>query len=187
MQDEQLLIHRLKDQSTKRKAFTELVVSLQEKLYWHIRRFVSNHDDAHDIIQNVFVKVWQGLEGFRGESRLVTWIYTITTNECLTFIKRNSHRTFTSLEDEAAINISTQESDVQLDGSRIQKALADALAILPERQRQVFEMRYYEELSYEHIAQILGVTVGALKASYHHAVKKIEVKILTSLNPISYQ
>jgi RNA polymerase sigma-70 factor (ECF subfamily) len=187
MQDEQQFFLRLKDESTKRKAFTELVVSLQEKLYWHIRRFVSNHDDAHDIIQNVFVKVWQGIEGFRGESRLVTWIYTITTNECLTFIKKNSHKATISLEDEPANNFYTLQSEVYIDGCMIQRVLAEALTILPERQRQVFEMRYYEELSYEHIAQILGVSVGALKASYHHAVKKIEVKILTSLNPISYQ
>ncbi len=186
MHDEHSLIQRLKEESTKRQAFTELVVAIQEKLYWHIRRFVANHDDAHDIIQNVFVKVWQHLETFRGESRLHTWIYTIATNESLTFVKKNSQRLHTSLEDEPIQKINAIKSEVQFDGNKIQNALAEALTILPERQRQVFEMRYYEELPYENIAQILGVSVGALKASYHHAVKKLEEKILTSLNPSAY-
>ena len=186
MHEEQELILRLKEESSKREAFTELVKAIQQKLYWHIRRFVPSHDDANDIIQNVLVKVWQNIGSFRGECRLQSWIFTIATHECMTFVKKQQASAFTAL-DEVESLASQSLHNFSLDGTVIQNALADALDILPQRQKQVFEMRYYEELSYENIAQILGVSVGALKASYHHAVKKLEEKILESLNPISYQ
>lgn len=154
--------------------FNLLVQKYREKIYWHIRRMVIDHDDSDDIAQNVFVKVWQNLDGFREESRLYTWIYRIATNECMTFLKKKRTRFFLPLHDVEHELEQKVNNDPELSGDKIQQKLQQAILKLPERQRAVFNMRYYDEMSYEEISEVLGVTVGALKASYHHAAKKIE-------------
>jgi RNA polymerase sigma-70 factor (ECF subfamily) len=155
-------------------AFSLIVRKYQERLYWHIRKIVIQHDDSDDVIQNTFLKVWNGLDGFREDSQLFTWLYRIATNEALTFLKKKKTKLFLPLLDVEQQLTSTLESSPYLDGSEIQIKLQKAILLLPEKQRLVFNMKYFDELKYEEISQILGTSVGALKASYHHAVKKIE-------------
>lgn len=167
------LSQRLKDPDTRRSAFSQLVSTYQEQLYWQIRKLVINHDDTSDILQNTFLKIWQNLDNFKGESKLSTWMYTIAHNEAISFLtKMQAEREFT-LDDPEGYMQNQIEGDKFFDGDETQKHLLEAIATLPARQRQVFNMRYYDEMPYEEISQILGTSVGALKASYHFAVERI--------------
>ena len=173
-QDDRKLINDLKDENRKDLAFHTLVKIYQERLYWHIRKIVMNHEDADDILQNTFIKVWKSIGNFREESSLYTWLYRIATNESLTFINSNKRKSFVSMNETSEILMNNLESDPYFEGDEIQLKLQKAILKLPEKQRIVFNMKYYDDLKYEEMAEILGTSVGALKASYHHAVKKIE-------------
>lgn len=171
MTDEALLVERLRDEKTREQAFSVMVRENQETLYWQIRRLVLNHEDANDVLQNTFLKAWTKIDDFRGDSRIGTWLSRIAINESLNLLERN--RKTNSLDDEESNLANTLESDTFFDGDETQKQLQEAIQKLPERQRAVFNMKYFEEMKYEEMSQILDVSVGALKASYHHAVKKI--------------
>lgn len=175
--DEEIL-GKFAQPETKEKAFSMLVQTYQERLYWHIRRMVVNHDDADDVLQNTFVKVWRNLEKFQGNSKLYTWLYRIATNESLTFLNKKKRKSTTPLETENYNLGATLTSDPYFDGDEIQLKLQEAIDILPPKQKQVFLLRYYDEMKYDEMSEVLDTSVGALKASYHHAVKKIE-KFLT--------
>jgi RNA polymerase sigma factor (sigma-70 family) len=177
MEDQELLIkfqHTAGSPESKNYAFNLLVRKYQQKIYWHIRKMVIDHDDANDLTQETFIKVWNGLANFRGESQLYTWIYRIATNECLNFLTKKKRRFFLPIGDVEAELSGKLDSSSLLDGDAIQLKLQKALLKLPDKQRLVFNMKYYDELKYEEISEILGTSVGALKASYHLAVKKIE-------------
>lgn len=155
-------------------AFNLIVRKYQEPVYWHIRRMVVSHEDANDIVQDVFVKAWQGLLKFRKDSALYTWLYRIATNEALSFLKKKKNRFFLPLLDISKQLEETLESDVYYHGSDMEKTIQKAILKLPDKQRAVFNLRYFDEMKYEEMAEVLNTSVGALKASYHHAVKKIE-------------
>lgn len=160
--------------------FGRIVHDYSERIYWHVRRFVNTHEDADDLVQDIFLKIWTALPSFRGEAQLFTWVYRIATNEALNFLKREKVRAalrLTSLEAEMERRIDT---DPWFDGTAAERALSKAVARLPEKQRQVFIMRYYDDLSYEEISAILGTSVGALKASYHIAQEKVRSQISDS-------
>ena len=165
---------RLRDPSQARKAFGEAIRAYTEPLYWQIRRLVDNHDDANDLLQNTFMKAWQSLENFRGDARLSTWLHKIAINESLTFLEREKRCQTLSLDDPESSASARIEADTMIDGDALALKLRKAVAMLPEKQRLVFNMRYFDEMKYEDISEIVGTSVGALKASYHHAVKKIE-------------
>ena len=145
-----------------------------EPLYWQIRRLVQNHDDADDILQNTFMKAWQSIENFRGEAKLGTWLYKIAINESLSFLERERKRRHLSLDDQEAEMVQQIAGAPDFDGDELARHLNEAVAMLPEKQRIVFNMKYFDDMKYEEISEILGTSVGALKASYHLAVKKIE-------------
>lgn len=168
------LEERLRDPSRAREAFGEAIRAYTEPLYWQIRRLVDNHDDANDLLQNTFMKAWQSLENFRGDARLSTWLHKIAINESLTFLEREKRRQTFSLDDPESSASARIEADTMIDGDALALRLRKAVAMLPEKQRLVFNMRYFDEMKYEDISEIVGTSVGALKASYHHAVKKIE-------------
>jgi len=168
------ILNKFRAKDTSNEAFNQLVLKYQERLYWHIRRMVIDHDDADDVLQNVFIKVWKSLDRFREEAKLYTWLYQIATNECLTFLKKKKTRYFLPLNDVEAELEQSISNDDYYTGDEIQEKLQKALLKLPEKQRLVFNMKYYEEMKYEEMSEILKTSVGALKASYHHAVKKIE-------------
>ncbi|MEP6583659.1 MAG: RNA polymerase sigma factor [Ginsengibacter sp.] len=178
--DDQELLLSFKDPATKEQAFTSIIKKYQERLYWHIRRMVINHDDANDVLQNVFIKVWKGLENFREDSQLYTWLYRIATNECLTFIAQQKKRNAVSLSD-VENGLSNQlKSDTGFDANKLEWKLQLGIQQLPEKQRIVFTLRYYDEMPYEEMSKVLDTSEGALKASYHHAAKKIEEFILNN-------
>jgi len=168
------LIERLRNPQTCREAFGEVIRTYTEPLYWQIRRMVQEHEDANDLLQNTFMKAWQSLENFRGDARLSTWLYKIAINESITFLDKERRRQNISLDSQEAALINTIESDENVDGDELAKKLRIAIASLPEKQRLVFNMKYFDEMKYEDMSAILGTSVGALKASYHLAVKKIE-------------
>ena len=168
------MVLELKDKATQSKAFEVLVNTYKERLYWHIRRIVLDHDDADDVLQNTFIKVYRSIDGFKGESKLYSWMYRIGTNEALTFLKQKSRKLGVSNEELQQSLVENLESDVYFEGDAIQLKLQKALATLPEKQKLVFNMKYFQEMKYEEISQILETSVGGLKASYHLAVKKIE-------------
>ena len=172
------LLEQLRDPATRGHAFNRLVRTYQEVLYYHIRRLVKNHDDTDDVLQNTFLKAWRYIDRFRADSSLKTWLYRIATNEALTFLNRQQKRQFQEIEDIQNDLRHSFSNSGYISGETIQQKLYAAIDTLPERQRLVFNMRYFDELKYDEIAQILEVSTGALKASYHHAVKKIE-KCLT--------
>ncbi|WP_114779429.1 RNA polymerase sigma factor [Botryobacter ruber] len=155
-------------------AFNQLIRKYQQKVYWHIRKMVIDHDDADDLTQEVFIKVWKNLDGFRKDAQLYTWLYRIATNECLTFLSNKKKKFFLPINDVAAELSEKLDTSPDISGDEIQLKLQKALLRLPDKQRLVFNMKYYDELKYEEISEILGTSVGALKASYHLAVKKIE-------------
>lgn len=168
------LLALFKDVEKKNYAFNLIVRKYQEKLYWHIRKIVIKHDDANDILQNTFIKVWKGLDRFREDSKLYTWLYRIATNESLTFLKQQKTKYLLPLVDYENQLKETLVSDKHFNGDEIQQKLQKAILGLPEKQRIVFNMKYFDEMKYDDMSEILKTSVGALKASYHHAVKKIE-------------
>jgi len=171
--DEELL-ELLHDPETQRQGFAQLVSEYSERLYWQIRKMVLSHEDSNDILQDVFIKAWNHIDTFRGESKLSTWLYRIAINESITFVKKERARNNISLDDEDIFVANKLEGDTYFDGDEAQLLLQKSIAILPEKQRLVFQMKYFDEMKYEDMSEILGTSVGALKASYHHAVKKIE-------------
>ncbi|TPG32971.1 RNA polymerase sigma factor [Flavobacterium pectinovorum] len=180
MIDEKEFIQQLLDPKTQNTAFQQLLSEYQRPLYVHIRNIVLNHDDADDVLQNTFVKVFQYLKNFKGESKLFSWMYRIATNEALTFLSQKAK--LNGITSEALQNktIDNLKADIYFDGDEIQIKLQKAIITLPEKQQLVFKMKYFQELKYEEIAAILGTSVGALKASYHHAVKKIEIYVTSN-------
>ena len=173
--DDREIVQHFKISGKEEFAFKILVEKYQERLYWHIRKIVIDHDDADDVMQNTFIKSWQGLSDFREDSKLFTWLYRIATNEALTFLKKKKSKIFTPWEDVENRLAESLESDPHFNGDEIQKKLQQAILKLPKKQRVVFNLKYFEEMKYEDMAEILETSVGALKASYHHAVKKIEI------------
>lgn len=171
---EKEILALIQDSETLRKGFEMIVAEYSEQLYWQIRRMVISHDDANDILQNTFIKAWLNIDYFRAEAKLSTWLYRIALNECLTFLNKQRAANTVDIDDPDASIIGKLESDPYFSGDRAQMLLQKALMTLPEKQRMVFNLKYFEEKKYEEMSEIFGTSVGALKASYHHAVKKIE-------------
>ena len=178
--DDKELLFQFKNEATREAAFTRIIKKYQEKLYWHIRRMVVDHEDANDVLQNMFIKVWKGLDNFREDSQLYTWLYRIATNECLTFLEQQKKRSSVSLSDVENGISNKLKADTNYDSNKIEWKLQLAMQQLPEKQRVVFNLRYYDEMPYEEMSRVLETSEGALKASYHHAVKKIESYILNN-------
>ncbi len=174
MENEKVFILELLDPKTQNEAFRKLVREYQRPLYSHIRNMVLNHDDTDDVLQNTFVKIFQNLKNFKGESKLYSWMYRIATNEAINFINTRAKKSGISNEELKEKLVKNLEADVDYDGNEIQLKLQKAVATLPEKQQQVFKMKYFEEMKYEEMSEILQTSVGGLKASYFHAVKKIE-------------
>src|ERR1035437_5499532 len=172
--NEQELIANLKSDGNREKAFQLLVKTYQERLYWHIRKIVMNHDDADDILQNVYLKVWKNVDGFREDSSLFTWLFRIATNESLSHLQKQRRHSIVSMNDVGDYLAESLESDVYFEGDAIQMKLQLAIVQLPEKQRIVLHTKYFDEMKYEEMSDILKTSVGALKASFHFAVKKIE-------------
>jgi RNA polymerase sigma-70 factor (ECF subfamily) len=177
LQDAELLL-QFRNPPTREKAFTSIIKKYQEKLYWHIRRIVIDHEDANDVLQNVFIRVWNGLENFREDSQLYTWLYRIATNECLTFLEQQKKKATVSLSEVESGLSNRIKADKHFDANKLEWKLQLGIQQLPEKQRIVFNLRYYDEMPYEEMSKVLDTSEGALKASYHHAVKKIEDFIL---------
>lgn len=171
---EEDLLKQLSNPEKRAATFSKLVRTYQERIYWHIRKMVLSHEDSNDVLQNTFMKAWNGLDGFRGDSQFSTWLYRIATNETLTFLTNKRLRNTNSLDDVEDSLILNLRADTYFNGNEIQLKLQEAILTLPEKQRLVFNMKYFEDITYEEMEKILGTSVGALKASYHHAVKKIE-------------
>ena len=176
--DDKELLELFRDPSQRERAYTAIVKKYQEKIYWHVRRMVVDHDDAHDVVQNVFIKVWKGLDNFREDAKLYTWLYRIASNESLTFIEQQKNRQIVSFEDAQSGLADRLKADKDFDPNKLEWKLQMAIQQLPEKQKLVFSLRYYDEMPYEDMSRILETSEGALKASYHHAVKKIEEYIL---------
>ncbi len=168
------LLEQFRNHDSRNYAFNLLVRQYQKRLYWHIRKILLNHDDTDDVLQNVFIKIWKNLDGFKEESLLFTWMYRIATNESINFLNQKKKRAGVPLDDVSAFLASNLESDHYFKGDEIQAKLQKAILTLPDKQRLVFNMKYFDNIKYEQMSEILGTSVGALKASYHHAVKKIE-------------
>lgn len=168
------LLEMFRKSETKNYAFNLIVRKYQERLYWQVRKIVICHDDADDVIQNTFLKVWGALEFFREDSQLFTWLYRIATNEALSFLKKKKTKFFLPMVDVEQQLSRTLETDPYVNGDELQLKLQQAILKLPEKQRVVFNMKYFDEMKYEDMSEVLGTSVGALKASFHHAVKKIE-------------
>lgn len=171
---EDTLVQDLKAKNTQAKAFEMLVSTYKERLYWQIRGIVLNHDDTDDVLQNTFIKIFKNIDGFKGESQLFSWMYRIATNEALSFIKQRAKTQGITDADYQEKLVSNLQADVYFEGDEIQLKLQQAIATLPEKQKLVFNMKYFQELKYEEISEILETSVGGLKASYHLAVKKVE-------------
>ena len=178
--DDQELLQSFKEPATRERAFTGIIKKYQEKLYWHVRRMIIDHDDTNDVLQNMFIKVWKGLENFSEDSQLYTWLYRIATNESLTFLSQQKKRSSVSLSDVETGLSNKLKSDTNFDANKLEWKLQLGIQNLPEKQRLVFNLRYYDEMPYEEMSKILDTSEGALKASYHHAAKKIEEFILNS-------
>ncbi len=168
------LMSRLKQDTTRDFAFGQLVTMYQERLYWHIRRIVMNHDDTDDVLQNTFMKVWRNIKNFREESSLYTWLYRIATNEAITFLNAKKRRSLLPINDVSEYLMNNLVSDPYFNGDELQLKLQKAILQLPEKQRIVFNMKYFDDIKYEEMSKILNTSVGALKASFHHASKKVE-------------
>ncbi len=177
LDDKELLV-QFREPATKERSFTLIIKKYQEKLYWHVRRMVVSHEDANDVLQNMFIKVWKALENFREDSQLYTWLYRIATNESLTFLEQQKKRASVSLSDVESGLSNRLKADKHFDANKLEWKLQVAIQQLPEKQRVVFNLRYYDEMPYEKMSKVLETSEGALKASYHHAVKKIEDFIL---------
>ncbi len=175
------ILELFKQSDGKEQALSALISKYQQKLYWHIRKIVIDHDDTDDVLQNTFIKIWKGLEGFKGDSQLYTWLYRIATNEALTFLRQKQKQNTTSLHPIEYSLSKSLESDVYFKGDAIQLKLQQAILTLPEKQRIVFNLRYFDEMPYEQMSEVLETSVGALKASYHLAAKKIENHLLNQI------
>ena len=178
MIEENLLIEQLKNVQTQDKAFRELMSLYKERLYWHIRKIVISHDDTDDVLQNTFVKVFRSIANFKAESKLYSWMYRIATNEAITFINKRAKKNNIDISEMQHQLVDNLHADVYFDGNEVQLKLQKAVASLPQKQQLVFNMKYFDDMKYREISDVLETSVGALKASYHHAVKKIET-ILT--------
>ncbi|MFI1743740.1 RNA polymerase sigma factor [Thalassobellus sediminis] len=174
MTDEVQLIEHLKSDNHREQAFRELITLYKERLYWHIRNIVKSHDDTDDVLQNTFIKIYKNIHNFKGDSKLFSWMYRIATNESITFINKNAKRLQTTNEEVQQLALNNLTSDVYFEGNDIQLKLQQAIATLPEKQQLVFNMKYFEDIKYKDMSDILETSEGALKASYHIAVKKIE-------------
>lgn len=175
--DEKELIAALQNPKSARAAFDRIMRSYGEQIYWQIRKMVVNHDDANDLLQNTFLKAWNNLAHFRGDAKLSTWLYKIAVNESINFLNKERKNQSTQLDSEdetATYLIQNLKADDYFDGNELQRELQKAILTLPDKQRLVFNMRYFGDMKYEQISEILGTSIGALKANYHHAVKKIE-------------
>lgn len=172
--DDAELLRLFRQEKTKESAFTDIIKKYQEKLYWHVRRMVVSHDDANDVLQNVFIKVWKALENFREDSQLYTWLYRIATNESLTFLEQQKRKSAVSFDDVESGLANKIKADDGFDAKKLEWKLQLGIQQLPEKQRLVFNLRYYDEMPYEEMSRVLDTSEGALKASYHHAAKKIE-------------
>lgn len=172
--NEKEVLALLQQKETQREAFSWIVAQYSERLYWQIRRMVLSHEDANDLLQNTFIKAWINIDYFRAESKLSTWLYRIAINECLTFLNKQRATSLLSIDEPDADAVGKLEGDPYFSGEEAQILLQKALLTLPEKQRLVFNLKYYQEMKYEEMSDIFGTSVGALKASYHHAVKKIE-------------
>jgi len=179
--DEEVLIVKLKDPATREASFRTLISTNKERLYWHIRKIVLNHEDADDVLQNTFVKVFKHIDGFKGQSKLFSWMYRIATNEAINYINKRAKHAGIDIQTYGEQRADSLEADVYFDGDEIQLQLQRAIAKLPQKQQLVFNMRYFDELKYEDMSDILDTSVGALKASYHHARKKIETYLTNQL------
>lgn len=168
------IIAQLQEKETQRSAFSKIVEQYSEQLYWQIRRMVLTHDDANDILQDTFIKAWTNIDYFRGDAKMSTWLYRIALNECITFLNKQKAQLKVSIDDPEALAIQKLESDPYFNGDEVEKKLQKAILRLPEKQRMVFNMKYYQEMKYEAMSEIFGTSVGALKASYFHAIKKIQ-------------
>ncbi|HTD42312.1 MAG TPA: sigma-70 family RNA polymerase sigma factor [Mucilaginibacter sp.] len=177
--DDAEILRKFQDEKTRNEAFNLLLKKYQQKLYWHIRRMVIDHDDADDLIQDTFVKVWKNLPGFRNDAQLYTWMYRIATNECITFLNKKKQKNNIPLDDVAYELADTLADSSYFNGDQAQLKLQQAILTLPEKQRLVFNMKYYDDMKYEEMSEVLGTSVGALKASFHLAVKKIESFLLS--------
>lgn len=177
--EDSLILQKFEDEKTRHEAFSMLLDKYQQKIYWHIRRIVLNHDDTDDIVQEVFIKVWKNLINFRQDSQLYTWLYRIATNESITFLNKKKAKNNISIDDLSEQLSQNLSEENYFSGDAIQKKLQEAILILPEKQKLVFNMKYFDDMKFQEISDVLGTSVGALKASYHLAVKKIE-KHLTS-------
>lgn len=175
--DEKKLIQDIQNPESAQQAFKTLMRAYGEPMYWQIRKLVASHDDANDLLQNAFIKAWTNISNFRGDAKLSTWLFKIAINESINFLNRERKRTNTSEGGEDLFLLDKIEADPYFDGNELQMELQKAIARLPEKQKLVFNMRYFDDMKYEEISEILGTSVGALKASYHHAVKKIEQAI----------
>ena len=172
-EDEQLVIE-LQTASSRESAFRELMMLYKERLYWHIRKIVISHDDSDDVLQNTFIKVYKNIDKFKGDSKLYSWMYRIATNEAITYLNKNAKRYNMSCQEMQTKAVNDLTSDVYFEGDAIQLKLQQAIATLPQKQQLVFNMKYFEDMKYKDMADILETSEGALKASYHLATKKIE-------------
>lgn len=175
---DQLILDTIRQRDTLEKGFRMLVETYQERLYWHIRRMVIDHDETNDLLQDTFVKAYRNIGNFEGKSALYTWLYRIATNECLTYLQKKKRQNNTPLDLSEGIGRQL-EADSWFDGNKVQVMLQEAIESLPDKQKLVFNLRYYDEMGYQEMSEILDTSVGALKASYHHAVKKIESFVKT--------
>ncbi len=173
------ILEKFSKESSRNDAFGLLLHKYQQKIYWLCRRMVIDHDDADDLVQEVFIKVWKNLDGFRRDAQLYSWIYRIASNECLQFLEKKKKRNHSSLDDFGESLAENFSSTDYLNGDQIQRKLYEAMETLPAKQKLIFQLKYFEELKYEEISAALGTSVGALKASFHLAVKKIEDYLLT--------
>ena len=174
MIDEQLLVAQLKNPNTQEQAFRSLMTLYKERLYWHIRKIVLSHDDADDVLQNTFIKVFKNIHSFKENSKLYSWMYRIATNEAITFINKKAAKQHVDISELQHKMADTLHEDTNYTGDEIQELLQKAIFTLPQKQQLVFNLKYFEEMKYNEMSEVLETSVGALKASYFHAVKKIE-------------
>ncbi len=173
--NDQELLELFREEKSKERAFELIIKKHEQKIYWLIRRYVNDHNDADDLMQEVFIKIWKGLANFREDSQLYTWMFRIASNECVNFHRKNKQKVQVAIEDVNEQEFINKVGDNPMDGNKIQQKLQLALDTLPEKQKMVFHLKYYQEMKYEDMSQLLGTSVGALKASFHIAVKKIEI------------
>ncbi|MBN4047177.1 sigma-70 family RNA polymerase sigma factor [bacterium AH-315-P13] len=180
MDNEKELLSQLKSAQTQEKAFRELITLYKERLYWHIRKIVISHDDSDDVLQNTFIKIYKNINNFKGDSKLYSWMYRIATNEAITHLNKNAKRLQITNEAVQEYAINNLKADVYFEGDEIQLKLQKAIATLPKKQQLVFNMKYFDNIKYKDMSEVLETSEGALKASYHFAVKKIE-EYITSI------